>query len=440
MEHILSLLFAIIRYPALLVGAWIWTQASRRFLAEKPGKLAWISRLMLYWAAMAGPMWIGDENLLFYLPAFVGIFLWCYQGTRPARAVTGIVFYLLLSGVGMILDSGLNISINGTWDWSDSLVCGLKVLSGVLVFLLSAKLNPEGKPLKLSDRLWGLCALLSLAPLIMVLSFSLWNGFGRAGMDEGQYRIAYTVLPFVILSAMALLVAMAVLSHHEELEQAARLAQMRGMYYEGLQSKETQVRTLRHDLRNHLNAVQGLLAQGETEQAQGYLSELAASPALHGTKRICENELANVVLTEKLEEMDRCGLEPDILVALPKSLSVADTDLCALLGNALDNAIEAGRKAQDNKILIRMRADRGMLMLRVENCCAEAPTEKNGAFATSKADTSRHGFGISGMREIATRYGGTLETRVQDGRFELVACLPLAQAGSAANPAQKSFS
>ena len=172
-------------------------------------------------------------------------------------------------------------------------------------------------------------------------------------MDVGQYRIAYTVLPFVVLSALALLVALAVLSRHEALEQTARLAQMRELYYESLQSRETQVRTLRHDLHNHLGAVQGLLAQGETEKAQKYLAELTASPALHGTKRICENEMANVVLTGKLEEMERCGLLPDVLVTLPKELLIADTDLCALLGNALDNAIEAGQKAQDKKIIVR---------------------------------------------------------------------------------------
>ncbi len=110
---------------------------------------------------------------------------------------------------------------------------------------------------------------------------------------------------------------------------------------------------------------------------------------------------------------------------LAKEISIADTDLCALLGNALDNAIEAAKKAPDKKILIRMRADRGMLMLRVENSCVETPTVTNGIFATSKADVNQHGFGIRGMWEIATRYGGALETRVQGNHFELVACLPL---------------
>lgn len=132
-----------------------------------------------------------------------------------------------------------------------------------------------------------------------------------------------------------------------------------------------------------------------------------------------------MVFTGKLEEMEHCGLSPYILVTLPKELPIADADLCALLGNALDNAIEAGQKAPDKRILIRMRADGGMLMLWVENSCAQTPMEKDGMFATSKSNGEQHGFGIRGMREIATRNGGTLETRAQGNRFELVACLPL---------------
>lgn len=424
MQHIGLMILTILKYPTSLAGAWLWERTSRRYLAVKPGKIAYLVRILLFWGGMSGPMWIGDENLLFFLPIFIGFFMLCYQGTRPARATVGVAFYLLFASIGMILDTAIRIRVAGIWDWSETLIFSLKALCAALVYLLSRKLNPKEKPPELPGRLWGLSGLLSLAPLVMVLSFSLWNGFGRDSMDAGQYRIAYTVLPCVFLSALALLVAMAVLSHHEELEQAAKLAQMRELYYEGLRRKETQVRTLRHDLRNHLNAVQGLLTQGEVEKAQEYLAELTASPALYGTKRICENELANVVLTGKLEEMERCGLTVDALVTLPKVLPVADTDLCALLGNALDNAIDAAKEAESKTIVLRARADRGMLMLRIENGCVEVPAEENGTFVTSKTDRARHGFGIRGMREIATRYGGTLETRYADHRFELVACLP----------------
>ena len=59
------------------------------------------------------------------------------------------------------------------------------------------------------------------------------------------------------------------------------------------------MRTLRHDLRNHLTVIRGLLEQGKTAGTLGYLVQIAGSPALRGTKRFCDNETANVVLAAK---------------------------------------------------------------------------------------------------------------------------------------------
>lgn len=421
------LILTIFQSPTSLAGAWLWERTSRYFLTVKPGKAAYAIRLLLFWAGMSGPLWIGDENLLFFLPVFIGFFLLGYKGTRIARIVVGTVFYLLLASLGMILDTSFNLHPTGAWNITKTAASVTKLAAAVLTYLLVRKLNPDQQPPELSKRMWGLCALLSLAPLFVVLSFSVWNGFGRNQMDIGQYRIAYTILPFVLLSALAILAAMMILSRQWELEQAASLANMRETYYENLRHGETQVRTLRHDLRNHLSVAQGLLEQGEITQAQKYLAELTASPALHGTKRICENEIANVVLTEKVDTMEHCGLSADFLVTLPRELPIWDTDLCALLGNALDNAIEAAKRADNKVILVRARADCGMLMLRVENSFADAPNFLDGTFSTTKENRELHGFGMRGMQEIATRYGGTLETRVCDHRFELVACLPAPQ-------------
>ncbi len=125
--------------------------------------------------------------------------------------------------------------------------------------------------------------------------------------------------------------------------------------------------------------------------------------------------------------MERDGLAGDFSIVLPKSLPIADTDLCALLGNALDNAIESARRAQDRKIIVRCRVEKGLFMLQVENAVSG---EVHPNLETTKADKTAHGFGIAGMREIAARYGGTLDARSRAGRFELVACFPLELGGT----------
>ena len=262
-----------------------------------------------------------------------------------------------------------------------------------------------------------LCALIA----VVLLTFRRYDSIevNTVAMYQGM-----VVLPFVFLTSLVLLFAILILADHERLEQANRLAGLREVYYQGLRQQETQVRRLRHDLRNHLTAVRGFLEQGDEQGAIGYLDQIAGSPALRGTRRLCENEAANAVLTAKAEAMEREGVAADFAVSLPRDLPVADMDLCALLGNALDNAIEGSRGAGERRITIRCKADKGLFMLRVENTLGGAVQPD---LATTKTDKSAHGFGIPGMREIAERYGGTLDAGVRDNGFELVVCLPQTQ-------------
>ena len=232
----------------------------------------------------------------------------------------------------------------------------------------------------------------------------------------------YTVLPFVFLTALALLYAILGLVTIERLEEADKLASLRESYYQGLRREESQLRTLRHDLRNHLTALRGLVELGEDGKALQYIDQLADSSALRGGRRLCENDTANAVLSAKAETMGRMGLTADFSVSLPKVLPLAEVDLCALLGNAADNAMEAAEGAEDKTVTLRCRAEKGLFMLRVENAYAG---ELAPDLATTKADRTSHGFGLAGMREIAERLGGSLETRAGGGPFQLVVCLPL---------------
>ena len=259
--------------------------------------------------------------------------------------------------------------------------------------------------------------------LLAVVLLTFEGGIGtNSAAHSLTMNLGVVVLPFVFLTALALLYAILVLEDHERLEQADKLASLRESYYQGLRREERQLRTLRHDLRNHLTALRGLVELGEDEKALQYIDQLADSPALRGGKRLCENDAANAVLSAKAEAMGRAGLTADVSATLPKDLPLGDADLCALLGNALDNAMEAAERAEDKTVLLRCRAEKGLFMLRVENAYAG---ELSPDLATTKADKAAHGFGLAGMREIAERLNGSLEARAGGGRFELVVSLPL---------------
>lgn len=405
----------------ILANGFFLYQLCQPFVAFRKGRV-WKVLFLLTFAGSSGMViWIGDPNLLYTLPVYFLLFLLCTRGDMAGRLAVCIIFFCLEMSVCALLDT--YVQVLDRTQLYDLLVRLLRTaIFGVLWLLLHRRFPAQ--QVRLSRRLWQMVLGLAAMPLcaliaVVLLTFQKYESDAVSTLALNQ---GLAVLPFVLVTSIVLLFAVLILADHERLEQSSRLAGLREVYYQGLRQQERQVRQLRHDLRNHLTVVQGLLKKGDTQGAASYLDDMAGSPALRGGKRFCDNEIANVVLAAKAEAMDRSGIAADFAVSLPKELPIEDTDLAALLGNALDNAMEGVESAEEKKLALRCRLDKGLLMLRVENPVGAAV---NPDLATTKADKSAHGFGIPGMREIAERYGGTLEAGARDGKFELVVCLPV---------------
>jgi sensor histidine kinase YesM len=438
-----TFLISLAEYLLLCFQNWFWLilvftsgfflfRIVSAFLAVKPRR-GWRIALVLFLGSISDMViWLGDTNLLFVLLFFFPVLLLASKGDRAGRLTLTVIFFCLIMSVNAVLDTYYG-PIMARFDLDDLYYYSNKFIRlavWAMLYLAPRKHLPK-RPPQLSPRFWRLVLLLAAMPFssllaVVLLPFLQSDYIYENGLLHSlTMNIGVAVLPFVFLTSLVLLYAIQVLEEHQRLEEADKLASLRESYYQNLRREEQQVRTLRHDMRNHLTAVQGLLERGETQRAASYLSEIASSPAMGGRRNLCENETANVVLAAKAEDMDQRGLIGDFAVSLPRELSITDTDLCALLGNALDNAIEAAVQAGDKRISVRCRADKGLFMLRVENA---VEGEIRPDLSTTKADKSAHGFGLAGMREIAQRCGGSLETRVQGGRFELVACIPLESA------------
>lgn len=391
----------------------------RSFITFRKGHL-WNALFLLTLGISSGMViWIGDPNLLYTLPIYFLLFFLCTKGDWVGRLAMCVISFCLEMSVCAILDT--YIQIVDTDRIYDLLVRLLRTaIFGALWLLLRRRLPTEQA--HLSRRLWQVVLGLAAMPLCALIAVVLltFQKYESAAVNTLALNQGLIVLPFVLLTSLVLLFAILILSDHERLEQSSRLAELRDVYYKSIQQQEKQVRQLRHDLRNHLAVAQGLLEQGNIPYAASYLNEITGSPALQGIKRFCDNETANVVLTAKAEAMDRAGITADFAVSLSKELPIADTDLAALLGNALDNAIEGIEGAENKTITLQCKTDKGLLMLRVENPIGGLV---NSDFTTTKADKATHGFGIPGMREIAERYHGTLNADVKDGSFILFICL-----------------
>lgn len=387
------------------------------FVTFRKGRWPRLVLLLLYSGSCGMVIWIGDPNMIYTMLVFFPCFFLVTQGQFAHRlALAMIAFCYIMSACAMI------DSYAYTADGYDYIVRLLRpVVFGGIYFFFRKRL--PGEPVSLSSGLWKLMLGLAVMPffsLVAVVGLTYYRYDSLVYIVSKNQGLA--VLPAVLLGSLLLLRAIITLTDYERLQSESRLSALREMYYQGLQREQNQVRTLRHDMRNHMAVLQGLLDNGDTGKAEEYLRELLGSAALSGGRRICAHETANAVLSVKLGEIERLGIPADFQVNLPEKLDISDTDLCALLGNALDNAMEACAKVKTPDIRLRCRVDKGMLMLMVSN---PLPGDEKPGLGTTKADGKNHGFGLPGMAEIARRCGGSLDTCTKDGRFQLIACIPM---------------
>ncbi|HEX2925027.1 MAG TPA: ATP-binding protein, partial [Ruminiclostridium sp.] len=99
----------------------------------------------------------------------------------------------------------------------------------------------------------------------------------------------------------------------------------------------------------------------------------------------------------------------------------------AVFANSFDNAIEACEKLpeEQRKVSAKVRTDKGLFVMKVQNPYSGKIVCKNGIPVTTKQNMGDHGFGLAGIREIAARYGGSVDITEKEGQFILLVYFPL---------------
>lgn len=161
--------------------------------------------------------------------------------------------------------------------------------------------------------------------------------------------------------------------------------------------------------------------QGELEQ---YLDELADDLTQTDTSIQTGNVMADAVLNSKLSVAEQKSIQLNVKAHIPKGIEMTDVEMCSVLGNLLDNAIEACEKLPCDKRFLRVYIDKfkGQFYLSVQNSSPSIQRDK-GIFRTTKAGT--HGFGLFRIDRIAKKYGGYVNRQYEEGVFATELLLPL---------------
>lgn len=190
-----------------------------------------------------------------------------------------------------------------------------------------------------------------------------------------------------------------------------------------IQNMYRQMQEWRHDYRNHIQNMKNRLDgdQGELEQ---YLDELADDLTQTDTSIQTGNVMADAVLNSKLSVAEQKSIQLNVKAHIPKGIEMTDVEMCSVLGNLLDNAIEACEKLPCDKRFLRVYIDKfkGQFYLSVQNSSPSIQRDK-GIFRTTKAGT--HGFGLFRIDRIAKKYGGYVNRQYEEGVFATELLLPL---------------
>lgn len=207
------------------------------------------------------------------------------------------------------------------------------------------------------------------------------------------------------------------------------------IYYSQLTEYEKQfneMRKIRHDMKNHLQCLAALVSQNNNKQAEDYIDDIIENKLDFGCDYIkTGNKVVDAIINMKMSQCKKDDISTIVHINKFETY-VEDTDMCALLSNILDNAIEASYKENNRReIHIEIMPKKGYVNIIVKNAIFNSVLEKNPKLITTKTNESIHGIGIRSTTDIVKKYDGMLDFYEQNNFFIADVWLPLKKEKSA---------
>lgn len=241
-------------------------------------------------------------------------------------------------------------------------------------------------------------------------------------LEQGRLRLLYALISFALLFLLLLFYLLfylmaSSLNRNDRLRRENQLLSMQQARYDSLRTAIEQTRQARHDMRHHFHILQSLAAQGKWESLTAYLTEVQGSiPAEE--LGLCKNPIVDGVAGYFVPLYREQGIPLTFELDLPFELPVPETDLCSVLSNLLENAMEAGLKTAPERRQVKASArlhSEHMVLLSVENTYDEKVREKDGVLLSSKRPWE--GIGLQAVRHTAEKNGGYCRFHYDGGLF-----------------------
>lgn len=364
----------------------------------------------------------GNITLLFTFSTIVMVGLIVYTGPFWKRCVFPAVYL----AIWMLLEGAVDFALRYFSGTVETEFLMISAPSKILLLLLSMGIRQFAKKKGIGKEPYGGGMVFMVLPIIgMLLYHTLYQLLQALYVNQSEIWV------WMLLAAIALIclnlsfypVYMQLVNNlqmkkntHFYIKQMELFRQEKAME----EAAAIEIRQLRHDMRQHLIFVGELLENGTLESAQDALIELIGETRKRGR---LESRTGNMVVDSMVNHVWKTAVENDIIfhadIAPLPELSIKDADLCVLLGNAFDNALEASRFVEDGRkeIWVAFQYIKGSLYIQIKNIYEGDVKLSADRKILSRKEESGHGFGLYSMERITEKYHGRMDIKSGGGLF-----------------------
>ena len=296
-----------------------------------------------------------------------------------------------------------------------------------LLLILQAVLSPARKKqdMLLTNAEWVQVILVAVSSMLIIdttLNFQLH--YIKFPMSNGVVLVILCVLSLDLY----LLYVILKINRYNRIRQENELLKQQHMFHtkyaESVQQQYDEVRALRHDWKHCLSALSMLLGEEKFDEARSFINKYSDIVEAPNSYIRTENELLDAIINSKLSQTYQYKIKTSCAVS-SSCKQIDGIDLCNLLGNLLDNAIEASLKVPNSEaaIVLKIWGETEKTMIFVKNTIAESVLKSNPILRTNKPIKNRHGIGMKTIKSIVDRYNGLIDIYEEDDSFCILVTL-----------------
>lgn len=370
------------------------------------------------------------DSLLGTMVVFFAYILIFYHGTLMEKVSVLLVFYPALIAINyLMLDIGGRLFFTITQAVREEMAGSSEImLIGTaihtvslllrLMFWIGAWLILRKYLTKITSRLntqmWLIVDMLMLASFVAIFTIIYF-------MPENTV-IVYPICGASIFSSFGCMYLASYICEAVQTAYHAQELEAQRNYYKDRIRDEERVRSVYHDMKNHLLLLRAQAGNGQ--DVQDSIQELEDQIQEYENYHHTGNEFLDIIIRDKAKAAKERNIDFSAVISFEADSFVEPLDISTIFGNALDNAIEASEKLPEDKRMITVRANRvrNMLVITVENNTASVFP---GAKGTSKKDAFAHGFGLPNIKNVVEKYDGECNTKLENGMFTLKIIMPV---------------